>query len=246
VDSIQPPRFLPVDHDQAKHNYRSFGDAIRIFLHSGTATLETSPSKTYLKLLSLSDIHDGFALFRDLIFSLSPQLAGEYHDYRFDIDALTIIPGEHISKFYQQVLKLSTEITLSNISNGNMALLAYQFIFLLHSIQCPTITGLLTTYWRAITKHCRDPQHLTKPLPWSFKDVYDDLVSSDVHLLQLLPLPFRLQLAVSPNIHQINNQIPHCHLNQQQLVFIVLGSQIFIPQQYAFSCSSSNMLTMFQ
>jgi hypothetical protein len=87
VDSIQPPRFLPVDHDQAKHNYRSFGDAIRIFLHSGTATLETSPSKTYLKLLSLSDIHDGFALFRDLIFSLSPQLAGEYHDYRFDIDA---------------------------------------------------------------------------------------------------------------------------------------------------------------
>jgi hypothetical protein len=124
--------------------------------------------------------------------------------------------------------------------------LAYQFIFLLHSIQCPTITGLLTTYWRAITKHCRDPQHLTKPLPWSFKDVYDDLVSSDVHLLQLLPLPFRLQLAVSPNIHQINNQIPHCHLNQQQLVFIVLGSQIFIPQQYAFSCSSSNMLTMFQ
>jgi hypothetical protein len=87
--------------------------------------LEASSPKTYLKLLSLSDIHDGFLLLQDLIFSLSPQLAGDYHDYRFNIDAFAIIPGEHISIFYQRVIKLSTEIKLSNIHNGNMALLAY-------------------------------------------------------------------------------------------------------------------------
>jgi len=33
-------------------------------------------------------------------------------------------------------------------------------------------------------KHHRDPNHLTKTLPWTFKDVYDDLGSSDVQLLQ--------------------------------------------------------------
>ncbi len=206
VDSVAPPRFLPAEHDQAKRNYRSFGDAVRIFLQSGTAILESSSPKTYLKLLSLSDIHDGFALLRDLIFSLSPQLAGDYHDYRIDIDALNIVPGEHISKFYQRVLKLSTEITLSNISNGNMALLAHRFIFLLRGLHCPTVTGLLTTYWKAITKHRRDPQHLTKPLPWSFKDVYDDLVSTDVQLLQYsvdtpstTPLPFAARGVVQHN-----------------------------------------------
>jgi hypothetical protein len=153
VDSVQPPRFLPSDHDQAKCNYSSFGDAVRIFHHTGTTILEALSPKTYLKLLSLLDIHDGFILLWDLIFSLSPQLAGDHHDYRFDIDALAIIPGKHISKFYQSVIKLSTEIKLSNIRNGIMALLAYQFIFLLRSLKCPTITGLLTTYWRDIVKH---------------------------------------------------------------------------------------------
>ena len=62
MDSVQPPRFLPVEHDQAKRNYKSFGDAVRIFLQSGTTILETSSPKTYWKLLSLSDIHDGFVL----------------------------------------------------------------------------------------------------------------------------------------------------------------------------------------
>jgi hypothetical protein len=171
VDSMKPPQFLPVDHDQAQRNYHSFGDALRIFLHSGTSILETSSPKAYLKLLSLCDLHDGFALLHDLIFSLSPQLAGDYHDYRADIDALSIIPGEHISKFYQRVIKLSTEIKLSIINNGSMALLAHHFIFLLQSVQCPTITGLLNSYWKDITKHRRDPKHLLLPLPWTFKDI---------------------------------------------------------------------------
>jgi hypothetical protein len=114
---------------------------------------------------------------------LSPQLLGDYHDYRSDIDALNILSGEHLSKFYQRVIKLSTEITLSNIKNGNMALLAYRFIFLLRSLQCSTITGLVMTYWSAISKHRRDPFHITKDLPWKFKDVYDDLTSSGISTL---------------------------------------------------------------
>ncbi len=153
VDSIKPPRFLPVDHEQAKRNYRSFGDALRIFLNSGTSILESSSPKAYLKLLSFCNIQDGFELLHDITFSLSPQLAGDYHDYRVDIEALQIISGEYISKFYQRVLKLSTEIQLSNIHNGNMALLAYRFISLLRSTKCPTITGLLTSYWKDIAKH---------------------------------------------------------------------------------------------
>ncbi len=184
VDNIKPPKYTIVDHEQAKRNYHSFGDALRIFLHSGTTILESSSPKTYLKLLSLSDIQDGFALLRGLIFSHSPQLSGDFHDYHVDTDALTIQSGEHISKFFQRVLKLSTEITLSKIHNGNMALLGYRFIFLLRSTQCPTITGLLTTYWKDIMKHRRDPKHLTLPLPWQFRDVYDNLVSSGVTLLQ--------------------------------------------------------------
>jgi hypothetical protein len=111
---------------------------------------------------------------------LSPQLAGDYHDYRNDIDTLVIIPGEHLSKFYQRVIQLSNKITLSNIQNGNAALLAYRFISLLRSTKCTTIIGLINPYWKTITKHCRDPSHLTAPLPWKFKDVYDDLICSDI------------------------------------------------------------------
>ncbi len=63
--------------------------------------------------------------------------------------------------------------------------MAYQFIFLLRFLHCPTITGLLTSYWKEITKHHCDPKHFTKPLPWNFKDVHDDLISFDVIYLQL-------------------------------------------------------------
>ena len=216
VDSIKPPRFLPVDHEQAKRNYRSFGDALRIFLNSGTSILESSSPKAYLKLLSFCNIQDGFELLHDITFSLSPQLAGDYHDYRVDIEALQIISGEYISKFYQRVLKLFTEIELSNIRNGNMALLAYRFISLLHSTKCPTITGLLTSYWKDIAKHRRNPNHLTMSSPWTFKDVYDDLVSSDITTLQCTvdmnttPLPFAarsstLPLSANNTTRQSNN-----------------------------------------
>jgi hypothetical protein len=183
VASVLPPKYLPADSAQAKRNYRSFGDALCILLNSSTSITETSSPKTYLKLLSLSDTIDGFILLQDLIFSLSPQLSGDYYDFQTNIEALTIISGESLSKFYQRVIKLSTEITLLNISNGNMALLAHQFIFLLRSLQCPTITGLLMTYWSTILKQRRDPKHIMATLPWTFKDVYADLISSGISTL---------------------------------------------------------------
>jgi len=101
---VTPPKYLSIDSAQAKCNYRSFGDALRIFLHSGTSIMEATSPGTYLKLLSLSDTLDGFALLKELVFSLSPQLSGDYHDYRSEIEALAIIHGEHISKFYQCVI----------------------------------------------------------------------------------------------------------------------------------------------
>jgi hypothetical protein len=73
-------------------------------LHSGTSITETTSPGTYLKLLSLSDTLDGFALLKELVFPLSPQLSGDYHDYHSEIEALAIIHGEHISKFYQRVI----------------------------------------------------------------------------------------------------------------------------------------------
>jgi len=64
VASVLPPTYLPADSAQAKRNYRSFGDALRIFLNSGTSITETSSPKTYLKLLSLSDTIDGLFYYR--------------------------------------------------------------------------------------------------------------------------------------------------------------------------------------
>ena len=70
--------------------------------------------------------------FRYFEFSLSPQLSGDYYDYRVDIAHLSIQPGEHLSKFYQRTIQLSTEITLANIPNGGMAELVLRFLTLLH------------------------------------------------------------------------------------------------------------------
>ncbi len=153
VTSIVPPRYLPLDTEQAKRNYRSFGDALRIFLQSGTTIVEKSSPKAYLQLISFCNLHDCFLLLRELIFSLSPQLSGNYYDYRHDIDTLAIIPGERLSKFYQQIINMSNEITIVNIPNGNLAMLAYRFLSLLRSTNCPTIIGLINPYWKSINKH---------------------------------------------------------------------------------------------
>jgi len=185
IDKIVPPRYLPIETMQVKQNYRSFGDALRIFLRSGTQINETSSPKAYLKLLSLCHVHDGFLLLHDLVFTLSPQLSGDYYDFRCDIDNLAIIPGEHLTKFYQRVINLSNEIMIANIQNGNMALLAYRFVSLLRSTNSPTITGLVNPYWKTITKHRRDPTHIMASLPWTFQEIYDDLISSDITSLTL-------------------------------------------------------------
>jgi len=43
----------------------------------------------------------------------------------------------------------------------------------------------VTPYWKQITQHRRNPKHLLIPLPWSFKDVYDDLICSDISYLNV-------------------------------------------------------------
>ena len=232
VDPIKPPRYLPIECDQVQRNYRSFGDALRIFLQSGTTIVESTSPKTYLQLLSLCDTRDGFLLLSTLVFSLSPQLSGDYHDYRQDIDTLSIIPGEHLSKFYQRVIQLSNEIILSNIQNGNLALLAYRFISLLRSTKCTTIIGLINPYWKTITKHRRDPNHLIAPLPWKFKEVYDDLICSDILYLPNIPspnsehtvLPFaaRGTSNISTTISKVLHRLMSRMQNLRLLVFIVL------------------------
>jgi hypothetical protein len=38
-------------------------------------------------------------------------------------------------------------------------------------------------YWKTINKHRHDPNHLDKELPWTFKEIYDDLLSSNITTL---------------------------------------------------------------
>ncbi len=191
-----PKNFRCSQHefDQGLHNYRSFGDVLRIFLHTNPTITEDNSPKAYLRLLSMCDLRDGFQILQELVFSLSPQLSGDYYDFRIDIGNITIQPGEHLSKFYQRVIQLSTEITLANIPNGGLTELAIRYLTFLRSTNCPIIIGILTPYWKTITSHRRDPKHLTKPLPWTFKGVYDDLMRSDISIIPITtqsstPLP---------------------------------------------------------
>ena len=75
----------------------------------------------------MCDLRDGFQILQELVFSLSLQLSGDYYDFRIDIGNITIQPGEHLSKFYQRVIQLSTEITLANIPNGGLTELALRY-----------------------------------------------------------------------------------------------------------------------
>ncbi len=128
-----PKNFRCSQHefDQGLHNYRSFGDVLRIFLHTNPTITEDNSPKAYLRLLSMCDLRDGFQILQELVFSLSPQLSGDYYDFRIDIGNITIQPGEHLSKFYQRVIQLSTEITLANIPNGGLTELAIRYLTLL-------------------------------------------------------------------------------------------------------------------
>jgi hypothetical protein len=177
------PKLSPSNFDQTKRNYRSFGDALRLHLCTTTTIDEQYCPETYLQLLSFYDLHDGFALLRDLIFHRSPQLMGSYHDFKTDIGNLIIIPGEHLSKFYQRTIELYTEISLANIPNGSSTDLCYHFLELLRNTGCSTIQGLTLPYWKLITTHRRNPNHLTTPLPWTFKEVYNTLENSNITFL---------------------------------------------------------------
>jgi hypothetical protein len=57
------------------------------------------------------------------------------------------------------------------------------FLELLRNTGCPTSQGLTLPFWQKITTHCRNPNHLTAPLPWSFKEVYNILENSNINNL---------------------------------------------------------------
>ncbi len=188
VGDIMKTKLSQLEYEQGSRNYKSFSDVLRLFLFTHTTISEETCPKVYLRLLSLCDLRDGFKVLQELIFSSSPQLSGDYYDYRTDIAHLNVKPGEQLSKFYQRVIALSTEIQLANIPNGDMAELAQHYISILRSTQCPTIIGILTPYWKQITTHRRDPKHLSKPLPWTFKEVYDDLINSNIFTIPSIGL----------------------------------------------------------
>jgi hypothetical protein len=169
---------------------------IRLFLHTTTTIEEQRCPDTYLQLLSFYDVHDGLVLLCDLVFYRSPQLKGSYHDFRAAITNLTILPGEHLSKFYQFTIQLYTEIQLSSIPNGSSTDLCYRFLELLRNTGCSTIQGLTLPYWKAITTHRCNPNHLKAPLPWSFKEVYNELDNSNITNLPGQP---NSSLTYSPN-----------------------------------------------
>ncbi len=142
-----------------------------LFTSNNTTVDETKCPETYLHLLSLYDVHDGFLLLHNLTFHHSPQLHCKYRDFRNEISNLAIFPGEHISKFYQRTIKLFHEITLSKLSNGNSTELCYRFLELLWHTGCPTIQGITHPYWKLITTHHRNPNHPTAPLPQKSSDI---------------------------------------------------------------------------
>jgi hypothetical protein len=185
VGDLHQPNIPSSDYEQAKRNYRSFGDVLRIFLHTPSTIAEANCPQAHLQLISLCDTRDGFLLLQTLLFNCSPQLNGRYRNFRHDIGKLTIVPGEHLSKFYQRTMQPSTEINLSGTTDGSSTELSYKFLSLLRATGCPTIQGVTNTYRTTITKHRRDPKHFIAPIPFTLKQVYDDLDNSEIGVLSI-------------------------------------------------------------
>jgi hypothetical protein len=178
------PHFNPSEVLQAKLNYRSFGDTLCLYLLTPSTVSKASCPKAFVKLLSLKGLKDGFKLLRDFIFQLSPQLDGIFIDFSTAISSLTIVNGEHISKFYSHVQDLSQEIMLANLPDGNAATLLYRFLFLLRQTGNPTILGIIQPYWSKITIFHRNPHHFTLPkLPWELPDIFAELEASEISFL---------------------------------------------------------------
>jgi hypothetical protein len=178
------PRLSSTEITQAKLNFRAFGNSLRLLLlDPSTITKDRSP-KAYVKLLSLQSLQDGFRILRDLIFKLSPQLAGIFIDYSKSIAGLTIINGEDISEFYSRAQELAKEIEIANLPDGNSAALLHQFLFQLRRTADPTILGITSTYWIKITQFRRLPSHFTAvKLPWELHDLFSDLEASEISIL---------------------------------------------------------------
>ncbi len=81
--------------------------------------------ETYLQLLSLHTNPDGFWILQNLIYLRSPQLKRKFKDYRSLVEAITIIPGEHIREFYSRVVTLSQEIASAKIPDGSIVFFTF-------------------------------------------------------------------------------------------------------------------------
>lgn len=51
-----------MDYEQAKYNYRSFGDVLINFLNTPAIITEANFPQAYLQLIALCDTRDGFLL----------------------------------------------------------------------------------------------------------------------------------------------------------------------------------------
>jgi hypothetical protein len=172
-----------LESTQALANYKSFGQSLRLFLIKPTTIPRTTCPETYLQLLSLRTNPDGFQMFQHLIFLRSPQLAGKYKDYRALIDALTILPGEHLREFYSRTICLSQEIELARVPDGCNVFLSIRFLQLLRDTKNSIIINETSTQWKEIQLFRRDPSHLTQDLPWTFETILRNLELADVTIL---------------------------------------------------------------
>lgn len=177
-----PPFQFP-DNVQAEANYRSFGGGLRLFLLKHTTIPSATCPETALQLLSLRQDPDGFLILRNLVSLRSPQLNGKFKDYGAMIQALQIIPGEHIREFYSHAASLSHEITLAQLQDGSNAVLSEHFLCLLRNTNDFIILGEISQTWKEIQSFCRDPRHLTKTLSWTLESILRDLeIAQITHL----------------------------------------------------------------
>jgi hypothetical protein len=104
------------------------------------------------------------------------------------------------------------------------------------SSYCLTIQGLTLPYWKSITSHCHNPNHLITPLPRTFKEVYNDLENSNITTLPsntsttndlLTPIAAigsssRPQFSNNHHSSYPKNNPPYLHYNINLMVSIAL------------------------
>jgi hypothetical protein len=130
---------------------------------------QTTAPDSYLQLLFLRHESDSFLLYQ--LFFCSPQLEGKFIDYRAEINKLSIIDGESPRSFYSRVMWLFNELELAQVQDGSTTVLLKQFLALLCSTGDHVILAETSAIWKSIWAHCRVPNHMNQPLPWTLNQV---------------------------------------------------------------------------